>query len=92
MMSDEALVGMRVRVRESIAQADLSGIEGAIAGRCGSPDYLALDVLLDDGRTQLFWHRELEEIKSLEKGVPRPRSAQQGPGIIVSCGSAPDVV
>jgi hypothetical protein len=32
-------------------------------------------VLLDDGRTQLFWHRELEEIKSMEKGVPRPRSA-----------------
>jgi hypothetical protein len=61
MMSEEALVGMRVRVRESIATADLRGIVGTVAGKWGSPDYLALDVLLDDGRTQLFWHHELEK-------------------------------
>jgi hypothetical protein len=28
----------------------------------GRPTYLALDVLLDDGTQQLFWHHELEEM------------------------------
>jgi len=28
----------------------------------GNPEYVALDVLLKDGRTQLFWYHELEEI------------------------------
>jgi hypothetical protein len=30
--------------------------------KVGRPEYLALDVLLEHGRTQLFWHHELEEI------------------------------
>ena len=62
MNSQEALVGMRVRVRGSLARADLRGMAGTIAGRWGSPHYVALDVLLDDGRTELFWHHELEDI------------------------------
>jgi hypothetical protein len=36
---------------------------GTIAKRWGDPNYVALDVLLDDGSTQLFWHHELEEVK-----------------------------
>jgi len=28
----------------------------------GNPDYVALDVLLEDGRSELFWYHELEEI------------------------------
>lgn len=63
MMSEEALIGMRVRVGESLLRADLRGREGTIAGRWGSPDYAALDVLLDDGRSELFWYHELEEIE-----------------------------
>jgi hypothetical protein len=66
MMSEEARVGMRVRVHDTILRAELrgkEGTEGTIAGRWGSPHYLALDVLLDDGGTQLFWHHELEEIE-----------------------------
>jgi len=59
--SEEALVGTRVRV-SAYLQSELRGRVGMITGRWGSPDYLALDVLLDDGRTQLFWHHELEEI------------------------------
>jgi hypothetical protein len=62
MISRDALVGMRVRVRESLLRSELRGKKGKITGRWGSPDYLALDVLLDDGYTQLFWHHELEEI------------------------------
>jgi hypothetical protein len=61
--SEEALVGMRVRVRESLLRTDLRGKEGTITGRWGHPEYVALDVLLGDGRTQLFWHHELEEAK-----------------------------
>ena len=53
MLSEEALVGTRVRVRDSLLRADLRGLEGTITGRWGSPHYLALDVLLDDGGTQL---------------------------------------
>jgi len=30
--------------------------------RVGSPDHVAVDVVLDDGRTVLFWHYELEDI------------------------------
>ncbi len=45
MLSEEALIGMKVRVRDSLLRADLRGLEGTIARRWGSPHYLALDVL-----------------------------------------------
>jgi hypothetical protein len=32
-LSEEALIGMRVRVSESLLGADLRGLEGTIAGR-----------------------------------------------------------
>jgi len=35
---------------------------GTIEKRWGNPDYVALDVLFDDGRSELFWYHELEEI------------------------------
>jgi hypothetical protein len=62
MTSGEALIGMRVRVRNSLLRADLRGREGTILRRLGSPDYVALDVLLDDGGQEFFWHHELDEI------------------------------
>lgn len=61
MKSEEAQVGMRVKVRESLHRVDLEGKEGAIRARWGSPNYVALDVVLYDGRSELFWHYELEE-------------------------------
>ena len=48
-------------MRDSLLIAELRGKEGTITGRWGSPTYVALDVLLDDGTSQLFWHHELEE-------------------------------
>ena len=63
MMSQEALIGRRVRVRESLMKTELRGRLGTITGRWGSPDYVALDVLLDDGHSELFWHHELERIE-----------------------------
>jgi hypothetical protein len=38
------------------------GLTGTVSRKWGNPEYLALDVLLEDGRTLLFWHHELEEI------------------------------
>ena len=62
MMSEETLIGARVRVGESGWRSEWHGRTGTITAKWGNPEYLALDVLLDDGRTQLFWHHELEEI------------------------------
>ena len=62
MMSEAALIGARVRVGESGWRSEWHGLAGKITAQWGNPEYLAFDVLLDDGRTQLFWHHELEEI------------------------------
>jgi N-acyl-D-aspartate/D-glutamate deacylase len=59
--SEEARVGMRVRVQESYTDLEFQGAVGTISAKWGSPDYVALDVLLDDGRSALFWHHQLEE-------------------------------
>jgi hypothetical protein len=61
--SEEAYIGKRVRVREVTRQSPtLAASVGTIKKRWGDPSYSALDVLLDDGTQQLFWHHELEEI------------------------------
>ncbi len=41
-------------------RADMRGMVGTIEKRYGHPDYLALDVRLDDGRRELFWAHGLE--------------------------------
>ena len=63
MTSEEALIGMTVKVDEYHRSSELRGKVGTITKRWGSPDYIALDVLLDDGRSELFWHHELAEIE-----------------------------
>ena len=62
MLSDEAQIGKRVRVRENHRTTKWRGLEGTILKSWGDPTYTALDVLLDDGISQLFWHHELEEV------------------------------
>jgi hypothetical protein len=62
MRSEEAQIGARVRVGESGLRSEWRGLTGTVRRKWGDPEYLALDVLLEDGRTQLFWHHELEEI------------------------------
>lgn len=63
MRSEEACIGKRVKVRESARLwAALPTSVGTIEKRWGDPSYTALDVRLDDGTQQLFWHHELEEI------------------------------
>jgi hypothetical protein len=63
MRSEQARIGARVRVSESGRRSERRGLTGTISGKWGNPEYLALDVQLEDGRMQLFWHHELEEIR-----------------------------
>jgi hypothetical protein len=62
MRSEEARIGAKVMVGEAGLGSEWRGLAGTIIGKWGNPNYLALDVLLDDGRTLLFWHHELDEI------------------------------
>jgi hypothetical protein len=62
MLSEEARIGKRVRIRQDHRSVPLQGLVGTIEKRWGNPDYVALDVMLDDGDSQLFWYYELEEI------------------------------
>jgi hypothetical protein len=59
---EEAQIGKRVRIRQEHRSTALRGMVGTIEKRWGNPEYIALDVLLEDGRSELFWHHELEEI------------------------------
>ncbi len=58
--SHGALIGARVRVLETDRRAELRGMLGTIEHRFGRPEYLALDVRLDDGQLELFWAYGLE--------------------------------
>jgi hypothetical protein len=62
MLSEKAQIGKRVRIRADHRSTALRGMVGTIEETWGNPDYIALDVLLDDGRSELFWHHELEEV------------------------------
>ena len=62
MLSEEARIGKRVRIRADHRSTALRGLVGTIEKRWGNPAYVALDVILDDGGSELFWHHELEEI------------------------------
>ena len=60
MQPHEALIGMRVKVLETDRREELRGKFGVIEDRFGHPEYVALDVWLDDGRLELFWAHGLE--------------------------------
>ena len=62
MLSEQAHIGNRVRIRADHRSVPLRGLEGTVEKRWGNPDHVAVDVLFDDGTRQLFWYHELEEI------------------------------
>ena len=59
MLSEQAHIGKRVRIRADHRSVPLRGLQGTVEKRWGNPDHLALDVLFDDGTRQLFWYHEL---------------------------------
>ena len=67
MQSHEALIGARVRVLETDRRPDLRGMFGTIEHLYGHPEYLAVDVRLDDGQMELFWAHGLESAEEAEK-------------------------
>ena len=79
MMSEEALIGARVRVGESGGRSEWHGLTGTTTAKWGNPEYLAFDVLLDDGRTQLFWCHELEELERRSPKGPGGRTRPEAP-------------
>jgi hypothetical protein len=78
MRSKEAQIGKRVRVRTDYRKTNLRTQEGTIAKRWGNPAFTALDVLLDDGNWQLFWHHELEEVDEDDRGARGQNGATAG--------------
>lgn len=64
MRSQEARIGVKVRVFDSYRVPRLRGLVGTIEHTYGHPDYRALEVRLEDGRRELFWHHELEHERS----------------------------
>lgn len=62
MRPEEAYVGARVRVRPGHRKLELWGTVGTIERRWGSPHYVAVEVRFDNGRSELLWRHELEEI------------------------------
>jgi hypothetical protein len=69
MQSHEAFIGARVRVLETDRRAELRGMFGTIEHRWGHPEYLALDVRLDDGQLELFWAYGLESAEQQEEAM-----------------------
>jgi len=61
--SGEARVGARVRLRPGYRKSELWGALGTIAKMWGEPHYSAVEVRLDDGRSELLWRHELEEVR-----------------------------
>ncbi len=59
--SEEVREGMKVRVRDDYHQLRLRGCAGTVLHIWGHPSYVALDVLFENGSTELFWHYQLDK-------------------------------
>ena len=64
MRLEEVRLGARVRVREGYRKPEMRGLSGTVEEGRGNLNYhTALLVRLDDGRSELFWHHELEAVE-----------------------------
>jgi hypothetical protein len=55
----EARRGTVVRVREGHWKSQFAGMRGTVQNLWGQSDHAAVDVLLEDGRSELFWLPDL---------------------------------
>jgi hypothetical protein len=60
--SQEARTGITVRVKEEHWKSKYDGMRGTVEHKWGHPEHPALDVRLDNGRLELFWFYELDEV------------------------------
>jgi hypothetical protein len=58
----EARRGKMVQVRRGHWKAELAGMRGTIQERRGNSEHAAVEVLLEDGSTELFWLADLSEV------------------------------
>jgi hypothetical protein len=59
----DARRGTVVRVREGHWKGEFAGMRGTIQHCWGNSEHAAVDVLLEDGRLELFWPPNLEAIE-----------------------------
>jgi len=62
----EARRGTVVWVRNGHWKADFAGMLGTIQACWGQSEYAAVDVLLEDGRSELFW---LADLSLVDEGI-----------------------
>ena len=54
--------GLTIRVRVEHIKPEYRGMLGTTLRCYGHEDFQAVDVLLDNGRVELFWHYQLDEV------------------------------
>jgi hypothetical protein len=60
--SEEARVGIKVKVGDRHRIVERRGMVGRVVGRYGGGEYVAVEVRCVDGQHRLFWPEDLEEI------------------------------
>ncbi len=64
----EARTGMLVRVKTGYRKHDLVGMRGTVRECWGHPEYSAVDIELEDGRSELLWFHQLDVVE--DSGTP----------------------
>jgi hypothetical protein len=59
MQAHDARRGTVVRVRDGHWKRQFAGMRGTVQNLWGQSEYAAVDVLLEDGRSELFWLPDL---------------------------------
>ena len=59
----EARKGTVVRVREGHWKTDFAGMLGTVLKCWGNSEHAAVDILLEDGRQELFWLPNLDVVE-----------------------------
>jgi hypothetical protein len=65
-LQQKAAVGMKVRVRDDHRISELRGTVGKVVGSYGGEELMVLDVHFPDGRYQLLWPGDLDDVASPE--------------------------
>ena len=61
MKAEDVQLGMLVQVSQLHSKLDYRGQTGMVQQRFGNVHYAAFDIQFLDGRSELFWHHELDE-------------------------------
>ena len=62
MQAYDARRGKEVQVRHGHWKNEFAGMRGTIQERWGNSEHAAVEVLLEDGSSELFWLADLSEV------------------------------